>query len=112
MLVALKCDLREKHADEEDESEDQAQAQGKEAREFIDYKQGLEVARRIQALRYLGKTREEQISGVSGNIADCLPECSAKRNRGVNEAFTEAARVALSVKGPGGSKGERTCTIM
>lgn len=70
MLVALKCDLREKHADEEDESEDQAQAQGKEAREFIDYKQGLEVARRIQALRYLGKTRDEQNSAVSGNVAD------------------------------------------
>jgi len=55
VLVALKCDLREKHADEDDETEDQAQVQGKEAKEFIDYKQGLEVARRIQALRYLGK---------------------------------------------------------
>ncbi len=45
---------------------------------MINYDQGLEVARRIGALRYL--------------------ECSAMRNRGVNEAFTEAARVALSVK--------------
>jgi Rho family protein len=29
-----------------------------------------------------------------------FPECSAMKNRGVNEAFTEAARVALSVKNP------------
>ena len=27
-----------------------------------------------------------------------VAECSAMKNRGVNEAFTEAARVALSVK--------------
>ena len=38
-------------------------------------------------------------------------ECSAKRNRGVNEAFTEAARVALSVKGPSTTSGPK-CTIM
>lgn len=38
-------------------------------------------------------------------------ECSAKRNRGVNEAFTEAARVALSVKGPNSSRGGK-CSIM
>ena len=44
------------------------------------------------------------------NQANSATECSAKRNRGVNEAFTEAARVALSVKTPndGGSK----CSIM
>lgn len=70
--MALKCDLREKHADEEDESEDQPQAQGKEAKELIDYKQGLEVARRIQALRYLGETRDEQVTTLCGNIADFL----------------------------------------
>ena len=28
---------------------------GRKEREMIDYKQGLEVARRIQALRYLGE---------------------------------------------------------
>jgi len=39
-------------------------------------------------------------------------ECSAKRNRGVNEAFTEAARVALSVKGAGTSSGGSKCEIM
>jgi len=92
VLVALKCDLREKHSEEEEDAGDHAQEQGKEGKEFIDYKQGLEVARRIQALRYL--------------------ECSAKKNRGVNEAFTEAARVALSVKGPGGSQGDSKCSVM
>ena len=39
-------------------------------------------------------------------------ECSAKRNRGVNEAFTEAARVALSVKGAGTSGGGSKCNVM
>ena len=123
VLVALKCDLREGG---DDEAEDAAAAEssggaagatgagktgdpdsaangsdispaggaagGSAAREkkpMINYDQGLEVARRINAMRYL--------------------ECSAMRNRGVNEAFTEAARVALSVKKDreGGS-----CTIM
>ena len=51
VLVALKCDLREKHADDEDEGDDAGNMKEK---EMIDYKQGLEVARRIQALRYLG----------------------------------------------------------
>ena len=72
VLVALKCDLREKHTDEDDEAEDNAQAQGKEAKEFIDYKQGLEVARRIQALRYLGRSRNWQNPAVSGNQANVL----------------------------------------
>mgnify|MGYP001427496004 FL=1 len=73
VLVALKCDLREQ--EEEDTNED---GTPREKKPMITYEQGLEVARRIHALRYL--------------------ECSAMRNRGVNEAFTEAARVALSVK--------------
>ena len=50
VLVALKCDLRTNGADEEDE-EVGSNGRGK---EMIDYKQGLEVAKRIQALRYLG----------------------------------------------------------
>lgn len=76
VLVALKCDLREVS----DEDEDGANEEGapREKKPMINYDQGLEVARRINASRYL--------------------ECSAMRNRGVNEAFTEAARVALSVK--------------
>lgn len=38
-------------------------------------------------------------------------ECSAMRNRGVNEAFTEAARVALQVKPAKGEK-DRKCIVM
>ncbi|MCJ1232113.1 Rho GTPase [Varicellaria rhodocarpa] len=90
VLVALKCDLREQGADGEEDSEEQAQPQEKQ--NLVDYTHGLEVARRIQALRYL--------------------ECSAKKNRGVNEAFTEAARVALSVKGANGSSGDGKCVVM
>ncbi|MCJ1467913.1 Rho GTPase [Pseudocyphellaria aurata] len=92
VLVALKCDLREKHTDEDDETANQDMNRSKKEKDMIDYKQGLEVARRIHALRYL--------------------ECSAKRNRGVNEAFTEAARVALSVKASGGSSSGSKCCIL
>ncbi|OAA61726.1 ubiquitin-activating protein [Niveomyces insectorum RCEF 264] len=105
VLVALKCDLRE--GSDEDADDRGATAGGptpatavggapspaanaaglgnhgngapvREKKPMINYDQGLEVARRINAMRYL--------------------ECSAMRNRGVNEAFTEAARVALSVR--------------
>lgn len=48
VLVALKCDLREKGDDDEDG------ARNGRDKEMIDYKRGLEVAKRIQALRYLG----------------------------------------------------------
>ncbi len=51
VLVALKCDLRSEHAGDEDETEGGVR---REEKDLIDYKQGLEVARRIQALRYLG----------------------------------------------------------
>lgn len=51
VLVALKCDLREKHTDDPEEGE--AAAHGSE-KTFIDYDTGLAVAKRIQALRYLG----------------------------------------------------------
>lgn len=114
VLVALKCDLREGGDEDADDAAaggaaktgtdpdsaangseinpagaDGGNATAREKKPMINYDQGLEVARRINAMRYL--------------------ECSAMRNRGVNEAFTEAARVALSVKKDreGGS-----CTIM
>lgn len=89
MLVALKCDLREQGGDED--GAEAAEGTQREKKEMINYNQGLEVARRINALRYL--------------------ECSAMRNRGVNEAFTEAARVALSVK-PNGGKDDGKCNVM
>jgi Rho family protein len=88
VLVALKCDLREQGEEEGEGAEGGAQ---KEKKEMITYNQGLAVARNINALRYL--------------------ECSAMRNRGVNEAFTEAARVALSVKASGG-KDDGKCAVM
>lgn len=54
VLVALKCDLREKHSDDDDETADNDATRSKKEKDMIDYKQGLEVARRIHALRYLG----------------------------------------------------------
>lgn len=48
VLVALKCDLREKQGDDEEDSNEPK-------RPLIDYKQGLAVAEKIKALRYLGK---------------------------------------------------------
>lgn len=93
VLVALKCDLRENSADDEEAGAAGAAptdgADGQTEKPTIGYDQGLEVARRINALRYL--------------------ECSAMRNRGVNEAFTEAARVALSVKK---DKEDNKCIVM
>jgi Rho family protein len=84
VLVALKCDLRETE------------------QQVITYEEGLAVAKRIKAVRYL--------------------ETSARHNRGVNEAFTEAARTALQAKPVGGvseqeeksakSKKERRCIVM
>lgn len=88
VLVALKCDLRKRGADGEEGDGDDDDSQPE--KPMINYDEGLKVAEKIKALRYL--------------------ECSAMKNRGVNEAFTEAARVALQVKsGKDQSKG---CTIM
>ncbi|PFH62253.1 hypothetical protein XA68_14384 [Ophiocordyceps unilateralis] len=87
VLVALKCDLREQN--EEDEVAPSNGADRREKGPLINYDQGLEVARRIGASRYL--------------------ECSAMKNRGVNEAFTEAARVALSVKK---ERKEKKCIVL
>lgn len=54
VLVALKCDLRENHENEEEEPGEPSQTKRPEKKEFIGYKAGLDVAKRIQALRYLG----------------------------------------------------------
>ncbi|KAI1080102.1 putative RHO3 protein [Whalleya microplaca] len=93
VLVALKCDLREVNEEDDEAGASGTEGQQQQQREkkpMIDYNQGLDVARRMKALRYL--------------------ECSAMRNRGVNEAFTEAARVALSVKPAG--EGDSKCAVM
>ncbi|KAF2489040.1 hypothetical protein BU16DRAFT_473180 [Lophium mytilinum] len=83
VLVALKCDLRRREDADDDENPQPEKP-------MIMYDEGLKVAERIRALRYL--------------------ECSAMKNRGVNEAFTEAARVALSVKNS--KDRDRGCNIM
>lgn len=49
---------------------------------------------------------------VFATDANGKTECSAKKNRGVNEAFTEAARVALQVKNVKGDKEAGCCTVM
>jgi Rho family protein len=47
VLVALKCDLREMQEDEDENPQEPK-------RPMIEYKQGLQVAQNIKALRYLG----------------------------------------------------------
>ncbi|KAK2592662.1 Rho GTPase [Conoideocrella luteorostrata] len=96
VLIALKCDLRERGNDDEDGEENvpstlppEVAAIERPSGPLIEYDKGLEVAKRIGASRYL--------------------ECSAMKNRGVNEAFTEAARVALSVKK---ERDDSKCTVM
>ncbi|KDQ61621.1 hypothetical protein JAAARDRAFT_31097 [Jaapia argillacea MUCL 33604] len=76
VLVALKCDLRDDRSVKE--------RLARYGTHPIQYEEGLTVARRIRASRYL--------------------ECSSKHNRGVTEVFYEAARVSLSTrpKGAGG----------
>ncbi|KAG9312893.1 small GTPase superfamily [Chiua virens] len=80
-FVSLKCDLR----DDRNVRERLARY----GTHSVQYEEGLAVARRIRASRYL--------------------ECSSKHNRGVSEVFYEAARVSLSTraKGPGGG-----CIVM
>lgn len=73
VLVALKCDLRD--------------AGG---RRGLTYEDGVGVAKRIKATRYL--------------------ECSAKMNRGVQEAFVEVAKVAVGSRQKG-RFGGGGCTI-
>ncbi|USW50580.1 Putative small GTPase, P-loop containing nucleoside triphosphate hydrolase [Septoria linicola] len=90
VLVALKCDLREQKDEDDENAGATGGREGK--KELIDYKAGLAVAEKIKALRYL--------------------ECSAMKNRGVNEAFTEAARVALQVKNVKGDKSGKSCNVM
>lgn len=106
--MALKCDLR---TDDDDDGANDDPSQPRKDNDMINYKEGLEVARRIQALRYLGNPHLLPTAIPGDQLLIFGTECSAKRNRGVNEAFTEAARVALSVK-TGASNSGSKCTIM
>ncbi|KAF5355305.1 hypothetical protein D9758_005982 [Tetrapyrgos nigripes] len=81
VLVALKCDLRDDWPVKERLSRYNAHP--------VQYEEGLAVARRIRASRYL--------------------ECSSKHNRGVTEVFYEAARVSLSTRAKGSGD---SCVLM
>jgi Rho family protein len=59
VLVALKCDLRETQ-DEEEENPQEPK------RPMIEYKQGLQVAQNIKALRYLGM-QDATIASLHGS---------------------------------------------
>ncbi|CAL9735362.1 GTP-binding protein Rho3p [Monosporozyma servazzii] len=99
VLVALKCDLRNNdneaitpnnihnnnnNNNNNNNDDNNNNTSGRKNNKLISYEEGLSMAKQIGALRYL--------------------ECSAKSNKGVNEAFTEAARVALTV-GPQANSG-------
>lgn len=91
VLVALKCDLRSNEDAEEQQQSNPYSSQ----KRLITYDEGLAVAKKVGALRYL--------------------ECSAKKNKGVNEAFSEAARCALNAKPMGANDNEpekKGCVIM
>lgn len=84
VLVALKCDLRDAPSTVE------KRLTG--APPPLTYNDGVAVAKRIKASRYL--------------------ECSAKMNRGVHEAFVEIASVAIASSRKGGSSRDgRGCVI-
>ncbi|KIM74652.1 hypothetical protein PILCRDRAFT_99117 [Piloderma croceum F 1598] len=78
--VSLKCDLRDDRTVRE--------RLARYGRRTVQYEEGLAVARRIRASRYL--------------------ECSSKHNRGVSEVFYEAARVSLGTR----SKSGEGCVLM
>ncbi|KAF6752977.1 P-loop containing nucleoside triphosphate hydrolase protein [Ephemerocybe angulata] len=81
VILALKCDLRDDRVVKERLSRFGGHT--------VQYEEGLAVARRIRASRYL--------------------ECSSKHNRGVSEVFYEAARVSLSTRTRGTDEGCIVC---
>lgn len=83
ILVALKADLRQTADMSNHEQMDaglgtSAYNNDGQLKKLVSYEDGVHVAKQIGALRYL--------------------ECSAMKNRGVKEVFTEAARIALTAK--------------
>jgi len=101
--AALKCDLR-----------DEPTVQDRLARyglHTVQYEEGLTVARRIRASRYLGKCTLVQVAGAEIECKS-VTECSSKHNRGVNEVFYEAARVSLSTRAKGSGYSNGGCVII
>ncbi|CAE6455058.1 unnamed protein product [Rhizoctonia solani] len=82
--LTLKCDLRDDHV-----VRDRLSRFG--SRPVI-YEEGLAVARRIRASRYL--------------------ECSSKYNRGVTEVFNESARVSISRPKAQAPSSRSGCVVM
>lgn len=91
--VALKCDLREDRA--------VSDRLARYNMHTVQYEEGLTVARRIRASRYLGRFKHFLFCAISSQNPHFRPECSSKHNRGVNEVFYEAARVSLSTRAKG-----------
>lgn len=63
VLVALKCDLREEQEKDDEGHEENADAPPK---QIIQYQEGLEVARKIGALRYLGTLDSPTLANPRG----------------------------------------------
>ena len=61
VLCALKCDLREEHEKDDVDAEPQDQTSS-----LIQYAEGLEAAKRIGALRYLGELCTETRAAMCG----------------------------------------------
>jgi len=81
VLCALKCDLREEHEKEDDDHSVQP---------LIQYNEGLEVARKIGALRYLGmSTYEGTKAPLCHHKADktrMLSNAQPGRQRGIHRS--------------------------
>lgn len=60
VLVALKCDLRKREDDDAEGAEPE--------KPCIDYEEGLRVAEKIKALRYLGTTKRALMTVYAANI--------------------------------------------
>lgn len=77
VLMALKCDLRQLENKNNNIVNPNTirNSSTNIKNKYITYEEGLQVAKNIGAVRYL--------------------ECSAKLNKGVNEAFTEVSRVGM-----------------
>lgn len=102
ILAALKCDLR----DDRNVRERLARYN----KTTVQYEEGLAVARRIRASRYLGvSTIFYHDLPTQYHVPVPLAECSSKHNRGVTEVFYEAARVSLSTRAKGSGEG---CIVM